>query len=504
MNPIYYWKFESSINKAIELLILKYRTQRSGFRVQFSGIDYGGAIARMLYTCAFNDRLLRLHFIRLVEKGERPKWIMVPSDLAALARELMPIWGIFHTRVIGIPTRRQLYRYFFYFPWFLRAFGLLKSLGDPTATSIKKKNKSVSILCFAHHKKFVALIKPIVVELGMPYVFLVRDRREQMLFELRDDEVAFMPPTPLKIWGSELKTAWPDITNFAFRFDDILRQLKPEMLIYCEGDAWHLDLISHVGKKYLIPSVCMQWGAFPYPTPRIGIREMGCSAFLSWGDYFCKQLKPYNPSTQFISVGHHGLKLSVPDQFNKRIIFLLNTDPNGKVTGIDAYHEQFWSLLLWVAEHAVGWTIIVRLHPMIPLSPSEKDLLSRFKIIQVHEPSSKTLFESIDGCDLAITVSSSSVIEAAACGVVPFIFNPAPWSFQPDFHLVGAGFEFNELPLAIEKMKDLLLNPSDLEEVRKNLIQFRQNIFLAVGSVALKNTVITIKSMMLSNNTEKI
>lgn len=502
MKPTNYWKFEESLNEAIELLLFKYRSADSGLDITFSNVDYGGSIARLLYTSAHNDELLRRCFERIVEGGERPLWVLVPSDLSALARELMTIWGASRTVVVGIATKRQLHRYLFYFPWFLNAWMLFKRLISPSLYSVGDLKIEPSILCFAHHKKFVGLIRPIAAKTGSSYAFIVRDKREQAFLDLRDDEVVYLSSSPYKKLKSRFKSYWPDILNLASRFDDLLLKIKPKMLIYCEGDAWPQDLFSMVGRKYLIPSICMQWGAFPSPRPRIGFRAMGCTAFLTWGDYFGGQLKPYNSATQFISVGHPSLELRLPEKINKRIIFLLNTDPNGKVTGLDAFHEQFWALLQWVATNANGWEIIVRMHPMIPLSISERDLLSSFKCIQLHDPANKTLMESLEKCDLALTVSSSSVIEAAACGVIPFILNPAPWSFQPEFRVHRAGFEYSTVPLAVEKLKALMSNPKDLIEIRDNLIEFRKKLFLSVGNPALNNIVAAIKPLMVSGKAD--
>jgi hypothetical protein len=499
MKSINYWTFEESLNEAIETLLFKCRSADSGLGSKFSNIDYGGAIARLLYTSAHNDDLLRRYFERIVEGGEKPLWALVPSDLSALARELLPIWGASSTVVIGIPTKRQLHRYLFYFPWLLNIWMLLKRLMNPSLYSSNVLKIDPSILCLAHHKKFVGLIRTIAVKTGSTYAFLVRDKREQVLLDLGDDEVVYLSSSPYKQLKSGFKSNWPDILNLASRFDDMLLKIKPKILIYCEGDAWPQDLFAHTGKKYLIPSICMQWGAYPSSRPRIGFRHMGCTAFLTWGDYFGDQLKSYNTETQFISVGHPGLELGLPEKINRRIIFLLNTDPNGKVTGLDAFHEQFWALLQWVAENADGWEIIVRMHPMIPLSIAERDLLSRFKCIQLHDPANKTLMESLNKCDLALTVSSSSVIEAAACGVIPFILNPAPWSFKPEFYAHRAGFEFDNVPLAIERLKALMLNPGDLLEIRGNLIEFRKKLFLTVGDSALNNIVAAINSLIISS-----
>ena len=327
-------------------------------------------------------------------------------------------------------------------------------------------------------------MRPVLGNLNHSYAFSVRNETEQVSLGLADDETIFLVEVNASGHGWIGRT-WPDVYYLARRIEGLLVGFKPRLLLYCEGDAWYHDIVSRLGIKHSIPSVCIQWGGFPYETPRIGFRNLACNAFLNWGDYFSEQLKPYNPHTTFIATGHLGVKLHNRLSVTKRMVFLLNTDPNGQVIGLDYYHGLFWRFMLWVAEYAKDWKLIVRAHPSIPLSHEEVLKLSGLGNLEIHDPVLKTLDDSLDECDLAVTVSSSSVIEAVSYGAVPFIFNPAPWQYQPCFPENEAGYECKDYETAVATMQRILEDPDHLLGLRQNLVRFREKLFTNTGVAAL-------------------
>lgn len=500
MDPILYWKFEASLNEAIDRLIEHYRASHDTRLVHVAGLDCGGAVARLLYTTALNDEWLRQHFDRIVERQERPAWILAATDLADLTRELLSIWGAPKIRVIAVPTMRQIHRWAFHFPALIKAWCKIKVFISETdsVSRVANTKQSVDVICFAHHRKFVGLMRPVAVKTELEYAFLIRQEGEIDSLGLSNEEAILLPQLDSSVGWELGAAAWPDVANFALRVESLFLKCRPKILLYCEGDAWYQDIVSRLGDKHSIRSVCIQWGAFPYEKPRIGFRKLACSIFFSWGDFFVEQLKPYNKDTSFVAIGHPGIELKTPASVNKRITFLLNTDPNGKVTGLDYFHEQFWQLIMWTAMHADDWKLTVRAHPMIPLTLDERSILDRFRNIEVHDPLNTTLADSLTDCDLAVTVSSSSIIEAVAFGAVPLIFNPAPWRYQPDFGLYDSGFECKSVKTAIETMKMLIASPMNLQAAQKNLFCFRKRLFTNSGVTVQVNIANAIRKYLRS------
>ena len=497
MKPASYWVYEASVNDAIERIIARDRSLGASSPIMAGGVDFGGAVARLLYTLALNDDLLRKTFERVFDGGRRPRFVLAPADLAALTRILLIAWGSPLTLVIAVPTWRYLLREAFRFPRIITAWKSLKNaLTSVPAAARPQRSGKVSVLCFAHHAKFVGLMRPAVAKLGLKYVFQVRDRAEQRALGLEDDEVAMLPDPPSDLWQMFSTTAWPELGFYAARAEAFLRESRPDIVIYCEGDAWNQDVISRVCRKLNIPSACLQWGAFPYEKPRTGLRDLCCNTFITWGPFFSAQLAPYNPSTRFVADGHPIIAPQSAAGIARRVVFLLNTDPNGRVTGLDHYHAEFWRFLLWFAETARDWKIIVRAHPMVAITPEERAALAAHAIVELHEPRHKPLKESLEGADLAVTVSSSSVVEAVAYGAVPFIINPAPWKFQPNFSQLGAGFECKSTADAITTMKRLLVTPDEILSSRRELEKIRPQLFAATGEAAMDNIMQTLRALM--------
>src|SRR6185503_19453679 len=193
-----------------------------------------------------------------------------------------------------------------------------------------------------------------------------------------------------------------------------------------------------------IKALCLQWGAFPYRSPRNGFRRMGHDAFLAWGEGFAEQLRPYNPGLTFTLVGDHILE---PRQTPKRrrLAFLLQGVNN---TTIQPKHwRDFLAFLIWTAEQFPSWEVIVRPHPNMPPTADETLSLTAQANVRLEDTASVPLRDSVQGAAVAVAITSSAILEAAAEGAVPFLFNPttAVPRFQPDFAIWDAGLEVKSL-----------------------------------------------------------
>ena len=121
MTPLLYWKFEASLNTAIERVIDRYK-QATPSKVVHDGVDYSGAIARLLYTTAINDKWLRRGFLQASDSATRRHWFISTPELAELTRELVANVSGQYCTVIPIPTRSQFVRSIFRFPALLHGW----------------------------------------------------------------------------------------------------------------------------------------------------------------------------------------------------------------------------------------------------------------------------------------------------------------------------------------------------------------------------------------------
>jgi hypothetical protein len=466
--------FEEDCIAAVEAFVADEKRLRPE-TLDYRGTDLGSALERHLYIQLMQSRPLQyLYACALAGTPAEPQ--RLPPHLLAVAQKLVPA---LHDRVL--PAARKAT-----FQHKLKASAkrLLSLVGSTAAAS------SRPILAAVHHPKFVHYLRPLADSMPGQMAFLVASRAAaaQHEFPLGRDETCSLPhAVPQK---SAASAAWPDLCQWAEELDQALARCEPACVLTVEGDAPYHELIARQARRRGITALCLQWGAFPYRSPRNGFRRMGHDAFLTWGEGFAEQLRPYNPGLTFIPVGDHMLE-PIPSAKHRRLVFLLQ---GVNSTTIQPGHWQdFFAFLLWTAGQFPGWEIVIRPHPNLPPTPEEERSLRAHANVRLEDTSRVPLRDSVKGAALAVALTSSAILEAAADGAVPFLFNPttAVPRFKPDFELWDAGLEVKTLWDAKHRMAELLAagdpDAPAIRHFRPGLERLIAHFFHATGSAALAN-----------------
>jgi hypothetical protein len=131
---------------------------------------------------------------------------------------------------------------------------------------------------------------------------------------------------------------------------------------------------------------------------------------------------------------------------------------------------------LWTAQKFPQREIRVRPHPGAPLSESELARLAESSNLRVMPAGAATLEAVLNGSDIAVSIFSTTILEAAAAGVIPLIVNVAGLPhYNPDIAREGAAVEVTDFDAARRAMTRLLQDDA-----------FAQGIADALGTVSAR------------------
>ena len=323
----------------------------------------------------------------------------------------------------------------------------------------KKITKNKPLIA-VHHWKFVNYLKKSKLFDELNPLWLVENPRMAKEMGLNEDDLIIPLIKPFQSSKSRFPiNKLKDLTN-GLKLS--LLRSRPSAIFVLEGDAAYHTLLAEIGRMLDIPVYCFQWGCFHHDKLRTAFSEMQFTKFLSWGPIFEDQLKPFNPQQDFISFGNL-LSNSSPRRGNK-IIFLgqnivdeiTKADQNIFVKLANSLAERFPDQVVW------------RPHPKY--EAGNKELLdsksSKVKLLNPRESLSSQLQDSV----VAVSISSSSLIDALYFGDIPINFNTTCMKSYPfPFVKQGVGFEFRSFDHALEQITDLLNNKNKISNIQKKI-----------------------------------
>jgi hypothetical protein len=257
--------------------------------------------------------------------------------------------------------------------------------------------------------------------------------------------------------------------NIANELKTSLIHLRPSAIFVVEGDTPRDALIAEIGRMLDIPVYCFQWGLFDDKV-RTAFSEMQFTKFLSWGPIFEDQLKPFNPQQDFISFG--PLSSNNINRTGNKIIFL--SQPVALyITKEDK--DMFTKLAISLAKkfpNKVFW----RPHPM-ELNNSKQLLDLEKSKVNLFDPR-KSLSSQLQSSLVAVSITSSSLLDALHSGVIPISFNTTSMKKYP-FPIVeqGVGFEFRSLDHALRQITDLMNNQDKISGIQKQIADTHATFF---------------------------
>lgn len=444
----------------------------------YLGLDLREAANRLLYIEGANSAMLQSLFEDDKKKENRLIYVFFKRTVYDIAKAVLreksagskPLIFLINTEKI-IFFLRNCYKFFF-------------RLVSGTHNEQSSSNLVPRVLAVLHHPKFVPVLLQYFKNSESALGFIVSSPVER-------EKLQIPPRFPVFILEKRnhhfrfLCFKYSFLSLLVEKFDTFFKDKRTSFIITFEGDAPYQEVIAQMGKKYGISTACIQWGAFPWETPKLGFRNMTYDIFFTWGDYFSDQLKPWNLEQRFCAVGNPSILVeqTLPA---KQIVFIHQGFDDVLITR-DTY-RSFWNLLIWAAENFPEWNVILRNHPNVPLTSEEISWVKQKGIIH-HNASELSLLDTFRGTAMAVTIMSSSVIEGFANGVMPVIFNSdlKTFGFKPDFKSIGLGLEEDNIEALKPLMTNLLTDFNALLKLREAIFQYSHKIFHATGSVAAKS-----------------
>lgn len=446
------------------------------------GIVLDSIVERHLYTLLISDPAVQMHYATWLAAHDCTLPLTDPhvrSIVGKLTGRSIPALPAPETCSLGN---------------FAPAWALVRRMRHWRGEHASAGGNGRPLLLMAHHAKFVRYMRPILDAMPGTGAFLLKGRAAQAALGVPDEESLPMPlATPPAV--TLAVRSWRALCVMVTEIETALRRYSPRCVLVAEGDAPYHEALALVGRKLGVPVFCLQWGAFPYRAPHLGFRHMHHKAFLTWGEGFAAQLRPYNPDQTFVSVGSHVLN-GRKDKAHRRIVFLMQATDNYAI--LQDHWRQFMEFTAWTARNHPDWEIVIRPHPSLPLSDDEAARLSVFANVRFQDSIEVPMGEALEGATMAVSLISSAILEAIPQGVFPFLFNPTTLvpRFQPDLEALGVGIETKTLVRAQAEMARLLAAPSIFETYLPKMETVGRHFFAATGPSALQNIVSTLRAAM--------
>ena len=262
----------------------------------------------------------------------------------------------------------------------------------------------------------------------------------------------------------------------------------PRCVVVVEGMSPTDEIANRAAHALSIPCICLQQGWSPFI--HAGFRNMSFDAMAVWGEGFAELLRPHNPRQRFVATGSFALapevglgreELAGMLAGRQAIAFFLQ--PQSPLIG-PAEQTALLELISRTCRRLPSCAVLVREHPASPLADRDRDVLTAqgATLVGVER---FALGPILEAAAVAVSVYSTSLVEAAAVGSVPVVFNPTSMPhYVPDLQALGAGVERSDVAGAEEAIADLVENAAARDRLREGGERFRRRFFADHASPA--------------------
>lgn len=351
---------------------------------------------------------------------------------------------------------------------------------DPPRLPEDSPDQDAPVCFLLHHSKFVRFARPVLDLLARADV-AVLSRDPDLQEQVEALGVSFVPladgGAPADLVGNGLA----EHLNLPLQLDLFaaeLKRLHARCLVVIEGNH-PLDEVANQACKLLgIPCVCLQQGWSPFL--HNGFRNMSFSSMLVWGEGFAELLAPNNPDQRFIVTGSPALEAA------------------GNETGTLAARLAGRKAIAFFHQPASRLVRPEHLRQMADLIRETAAVLPDAEVLVRHHPSEQGEFEGIDevanvtlvpagsyglhevlACSTAaVSMYSTTLLEAAALLVVPVTFNVTSLPrLVPDLASAAVGVEASDRSAALTALLALVSDETYRESLESGLRMVRERFF---------------------------
>lgn len=285
------------------------------------------------------------------------------------------------------------------------------------------------ILVYADNPRHIRHLLPVMrffKEREQPVVLLTRT--EDLPDEVACEQIRplyFTPMISQAVTTSGLAGISRELAAFTHTLLCYIQWMRPKAMICCDGCQTQYQLAAIYCRGLGIPAICCQlgWPGFIHA----GFRQLPYSHFLTWGEAFSVLLGEASPLTGFHAIGR--LEPVDSQGSHDAITFFMQAPV---FVSSEEYHARFLKLVEATAQRYPSRRIIVRPHPEYDDTARTSATAATHRNITIDTaPLTANTYRMTD---IAVSMFSSCLVESAAFGCVPLMFNPT------------SGFEYPLLP----------------------------------------------------------
>jgi len=359
-------------------------------------------------------------------------------------------------------------------------------------------NGRPKVLFLVIHPKFVRYLSPIAGALPVATAFLTVNDPEMFTWL----EARGLPRVRVQLMSESSSAKVGPFKYLASSFDRLavifnavrqaLTELRPDCIVVPEGNAPINELVNRVAKTLSIPTLCIQQGWAPVVHP--GFRNMTYSRMCVWGQGFADLLAPHNPNQHFVATGNHAISGRQGDDQNRSAVaFFLQKD--SQLISVPAWNGML-DLIAWTARSFPDREVRVREHPGAPLTAFELATVEGPPNIRLMPAEQATLEQVLAGCCVAVSMYSTTILEAAAVGAVPLILNVNGFDhYNPNIAADGAAIEVRDFAEARTALSRLIQDDEYRLSFGAALDRVRQRFFAGNRDKALAAIVAEIEKL---------
>lgn len=283
---------------------------------------------------------------------------------------------------------------------------------------------------------------------------------------------------------------------FYQRIAATLQHWKPDVLLFAEGTSHYDELAAQAARDLNIPTVRLQSGRAGIL--HSGYQDMSFDVMVCWGMGFVERYKTTSQRPKYIVCGSSlvdGMRDFRPAKIDIKKTLVIFTQPISRHVS-KADYMSLVQIAKSVANRAGDVNIVVRMHP-IDKSEEFHKLANHFRHkVRIMNSPDFLLADVMRISQCALGLFSTTLSEAAACGVVPIILklSDAHSVFPfPEKH--GAAIVVESLPAALNKINNVMSHPEDFSELKDNMKRFSSHFFGEQNGDSVRRIVDEVRSV---------
>jgi hypothetical protein len=437
---------------------------------------YPGATGRHFFVVGLSSATLFDFYIDLEKKSVKKKYFFLNSYELILAKTFIKFKKFSNYKNIYLKIKKINFEKIKKIKLFIYIFYIVKDFFFNFYVS--KNKKKVDYLFLWDKYKYIDLFQSVFSKKKKSFLLLHNNNFHPENFIKKTIKIS--------AWDKQY-LGFDNLFDYNYAIlKKTLLFYKPKNVIFVEGDSPIHSVLSKVCNDLKIRSICFQWGSSVWKKPKYGFRNLTCDIFLAHGKFFFDQIKSYNKKNLIKLVGNP--LLNNPKKHHKKKIAIFLLQPFSSMRGdFKKTSKLFFQFMHSIISSNKDWKFIIRTHPNQDCL-SDINKFNNFLNCEIINPKNITLKDSLTGCSIAFSVSSSALTDGLNYEVIPFSFNPTTILdiYQPDLNKLKIGYATKNLADAIYEANKLLIDNNKINYYAKNIIKLKNSFNYHTGKKSVK------------------